>query len=125
MLCLNAASSLGPGGAPPPLGGAPPSLGFPEVSETAFYFFLTLLHVVCQVGVFNRISSMQYRRGVVSIWSIFVFQTMLTLYPDGRLTGFALATKTSGASKVYWKRLNWKRSLSVLKWASESEYFER
>ena len=45
--------------------------------------------------------SMQYRRGVVSIWSMFVFLTMLTLYPDGRLTGFALDTKTSGAAKVY------------------------
>ena len=72
--------------------------------------------------MFNR---MQYRRGVVSIWSMFVFLTMLTLYPEGRLTGFALATKTSGAAKVHWKRLNSKRSLPVLKWASESEYFER
>ena len=43
----------------------------------------------------------QYRRGVVSIWSMFVFLTMLTLYPDGRITGFALDTKTSGAAKVY------------------------
>ena len=51
------------------------------------------------VGVFNRIQ--QYRKGVVSIWSLFVFLTMLTLYPDGRLTGFALDTKTSGAAKVY------------------------
>ena len=63
--------------------------------------------------------------GVVSIWSMFVFLTMLTLYPDGRLTGFALATKTSGAAKVYWKRLNSKKKVSVLKWASESEYFQR
>ena len=68
---------------------------------------------------------MQYRRGVVSIWSMFVFLTMLTLYLDGRLTGFALDTKTSGAAKVYWRRLNSKRSLSVLKWVSESEYLER
>ena len=59
---------------------------------------------------------MQYRRGVVSIWSMFVFLTMLTLYLDGRLTGFALDTKTSGAAKVYWRRLNSKRSLPVLKW---------
>ena len=50
---------------------------------------------------------------------------MLTLYPDGRLEGFALAMKTSGAAKVYWRRLNSKRSLPVLKWASESEYFAR
>ena len=68
---------------------------------------------------------MQYRRGVVSIWSMFVFLTMLTLYPDGRLIGFALATKTSGAANVYWKRLNSKKKVSVLKWASESEYFQR
>ena len=66
--------------------------------------------------------SMQYRRGVVSIWSMFVFLTMLTLYPDSRLTGFALDTKTSGA---YRRQLNSKRSLPVLKWVSESEYFER
>ena len=36
---------------------------------------------------------------------MFVFLTMLTLYPDGRLTGSAKATKTSGAAKVYWRRL--------------------
>ena len=47
------------------------------------------------------LACMQYRRGVVSIWSMFVFLTMLTLYPDGRITGFALDTKTSGAAKVY------------------------
>ena len=41
------------------------------------------------------------RRGVVSIWSMFVFLTMLTLYPDSRITGFALDAKTSGAAKVY------------------------
>ena len=50
---------------------------------------------------------------------------MLTLYPDGRLTGFAKATKTSGTAKVYWRPLNSKRSLPVLEWTSESEYFER
>ena len=39
---------------------------------------------------------------------------MPTLYLDGRLTGFAKATKTSGsgAAKVYWRRLNSKRSLN-------------
>ena len=56
---------------------------------------------------------------------MFVFLTMLTLYPDSRQTGFAETTKTSGAAKVYWRRLNSKRSLPVLKWAYESEYFER
>ena len=50
---------------------------------------------------------------------------MLTLYPDGRLIGFAKATKTSGAAKVYCRRLNSKRSIPVLEWTSESEYFER
>ena len=50
---------------------------------------------------------------------------MLTLYQDGRQTGFAKATKTSGAAKVYWRRLNSMRSLPVLEWTSESEYFER
>ena len=42
-----------------------------------------------------------------------------------RQTRFALDTKTSGAAKVYWRRLNSKRSLPMLKWVSESEYFER
>ena len=36
----------------------------------------------------------------------------------------AKATKTSGAAKVYWRRLNSMRSLPVLEWTSESEYFE-
>ena len=57
--------------------------------------------------------------------AMFVFLTMLTLYQDGRQTGFAKATKTFGAAKVYWKRLNSKRILPVLEWTSESDYFER
>ena len=48
---------------------------------------------------------------------------MPTLYLDGRLAGFAKATKTCPAHKLYWRPLNWKRSLAVLKWTSESEYF--
>ena len=50
---------------------------------------------------------------------------MPTLYLDGRLViaGFAKATKTCPAHKLYWRPLNWKRSLAVLKWTSESEYF--
>ena len=56
---------------------------------------------------------------------MFVFLTMPTLYQDSRLTGFAKAAKTSAAFKVYWRRLNLKRSLSTLEWTSESEYFER
>ena len=54
---------------------------------------------------------------------MFVFLTMPTLYLDGRLTGFAKVTKTCLAHKLYWRPLNWKRSLPVLKWTSESEYF--
>ena len=48
---------------------------------------------------------------------------MPTLYLDGRLTGFAKATKTCPAHMLYCRPLNWKRSLPVLKWTSESEYF--
>ena len=54
---------------------------------------------------------------------MFVFLTMPTLYLDGRPTGFAKATKTCPAHNLYWRPLNWKRSLPVLKWTSESEYF--
>ena len=54
---------------------------------------------------------------------MFVFLAMPTLYLDGRLTGFAKAAKTCPAHKLYWRPLNWKRSLPVLKWTSESEYF--
>ena len=32
-------------------------------------------------------------------------------------------TKTSRADKLYWRPLNSKRSLPVLKWTSESEHF--
>ena len=45
------------------------------------------------------------------------------LYPNDTLTGFAKATKTCPAAKRYWRPLNSKRSLPVLKWTSESEYF--
>ena len=51
---------------------------------------------------------------------MFVF---LVLYPNDTLTGFAKATKTCPAAKWYWRPLNSKRSLPVLKWTSESEYF--
>ena len=54
---------------------------------------------------------------------MFVFLTMPTLYLNGRLTGFAKATNTCPAHKLYWRPLNWKRSLPVFKWTSESEYF--
>ena len=63
--------------------------------------------------MFNRISSTV---GCV-VWSCPI------LYPNGTLAGFAKATKTCPAAKWYWRPLNSKRSLPVLKWTSESEYF--
>ena len=36
---------------------------------------------------------------------------------------YTKATKTCPAAKWYWRPLNSKRSLPVLKWTSESEYF--
>ena len=50
-----------------------------------------------------------------------VFLVLSMLY--NTLTGFAKATKTCPAAKRYWRPLNSKRSLPVLKWTSESEYF--
>ena len=52
-----------------------------------------------------------------------VFLVLSVLYPNDTLTGFVKATKTCPAAKRYWRPLNSKRSLSVLKWTSESEYF--
>ena len=63
--------------------------------------------------MFNCISSTV--GGVVWSWPI--------LYPNGTLAGFAKAMKTCPAAKWYWRALNSKRSLPVLKWTSESEYF--
>ena len=54
---------------------------------------------------------------------MFVFLVLVMLYPNDTLTGFAKATKTCPAAKRYWRPLNSKRSLPVLKWTSESEYF--
>ena len=54
---------------------------------------------------------------------MFVFLVLSMLYPTDTLTGFAKATKTCPAAKQYWRPLNLKRSLPVLKWTSESEYF--
>ena len=51
---------------------------------------------------------------------MFVFLVSAILYPNGTL---AKATKTCPAAKRYWRPLNSKRSLPVLKWSSESEYF--
>ena len=51
-----------------------------------------------------------------------VFLVLSTLYPNDRLSGFAMATKTCRAAKLYQRPLNSMRSLSVLKYISESEY---
>ena len=54
---------------------------------------------------------------------MFVFLVLSMLYPNGTLTRFVKATKTCPAAKQYWRPLNSKRSLPVLKWTSESDYF--
>ena len=68
----------------------------------------------------ERLATPRLARGVVSIWSMFVFLMMLTL-PRRQTIRIC---KTSGAAKVYWRRLNSKRSLPVLDCTSESDYFE-
>ena len=52
-----------------------------------------------------------------------VFPVLAMLYPNNTLTGFAKATKTCLAAKRYWRPLNSKGSLPVLRWTSENEYF--
>ena len=52
-----------------------------------------------------------------------VFLVLSMLYPNDTVTGFAKATKTCPAAKLYWRPLNSKRSLPVLKRTSESEHF--
>ena len=54
--------------------------------------------------------------------AMFVFLVLAILYPNGTLAGFAKATKTCPAAKWYWRQLNSKRSLPVLKWTSKSEF---
>ena len=54
-----------------------------------------------------------------------MFLSLAILYPNDRLSGFAMATKTCRAAKLYQRPLNLMRSLSVLKLTSESEYFGR
>ena len=51
--------------------------------------------------------------------AMFVFLVLSILYPNGTLAGFAKATKTCPAAKWYWRPLNSKRSLPVLKWTSK------
>ena len=66
---------------------------------------------------------------IVGVWfgagAMFVFLALSTLYPNDILSGFAIATKTCRAAKLYQRPLNSMRSLSVLKQSSESEYFGR
>ena len=64
---------------------------------------------------------------IVGVWfgAMFVFLALAILYPNDRLSGFAMATKTCRAAKLYQRPLNLMRSLSVLNWTSESEYFGR
>ena len=63
-----------------------------------------------------------YRRGCDLELAMFVF-LLLMLYPNDTLTRFAKATKTCPAAKRYWRPLNSKRSLPVLKWTTGSGYF--
>ena len=57
---------------------------------------------------------------IVGVWfgagAMFVFLAPLAiLYPNDRLSGFAMVTKTCRAAKLYQRPLNSMRSLSVLK----------
>ena len=54
-----------------------------------------------------------------------MFLALATLYPNDRLSGFAMAMKTCRAAKLYQRPLNLVRSLSVLEQTSQSEYFWR
>ena len=46
--------------------------------------------------------------------AMFVFLALAILYPNDRLSEFAMATKTCRAAKLYQRPLNSTRSLSVL-----------
>ena len=63
-----------------------------------------------RVGVFTV-------SAIVGVWfgagAIFVFLALSTLYPNDRLSGFAMATKTCRAAKLYQRPLNSTRSLHV------------
>ena len=52
----------------------------------------------------------------IGVWfgAMFVFLVLAILYPYDRLSGFAMATKTCQAAKLYQRPLNLMRSLSVL-----------
>ena len=55
---------------------------------------------------------------IVGVWfgagAMFVFLALAILYPNDRLSGFAMATKTCRADKLYQSPLNSMKSLSVL-----------
>ena len=54
---------------------------------------------------------------IVGVWfeagAMFVFLTLSILYPNDRLSGFVMATKTCQAAKLYQRPLNSMRSLSI------------
>ena len=53
---------------------------------------------------------------IVGVWfGAGAFLALAILYPNDRLTGFAMATKTCRAAKLYQRPLNSMRRLSVLK----------
>ena len=56
---------------------------------------------------------------IVGVWfgagAMFVFLALAILYPNDRLSAFAMATKTCRAAKLYQRPLNSMRSLYVLK----------
>ena len=66
-----------------------------------------------RVGVFNHFGTVS---AIVGVWfgAMFVFLALAILYPNDRLSGFAMATKTCRAAKLYQRPLNSMRSLSVL-----------
>ena len=69
-----------------------------------------------RVGVFNHFGTVSAIVDV-GVWfeAMFVFLASSILYPNDRLSGFAMATKTCRAAKLYQSPLNLMRSLSVLK----------
>ena len=68
-----------------------------------------------RVGVFNHFGTVSAIVDV-GVWfgAMFVFLALAILYPNDRLSGFAMATKTCRAAKLYQRPLNSMRSLSVL-----------
>ena len=60
-------------------------------------------------GMVSDIVGVRFGAGAMS-----VFLALVVLYPNDRLSGFATATKTCRAAKLYQRPLNSMRSLSVL-----------